>query len=308
MNDTALFEQLSFAFGITGPVLLLLGLGAVVRRVGLIGTDFIRQANALVYTVALPVMLYFAIATRPITAAFDPVMSVIGVGGTLLIVVMALAVGQLLPKDQRGVFVQGSYRGNLAVLGIALALATYGEESLPLMAVYIAIVTTVYNLVAIWLLDSTGALGQIIRNPILIGIVGGVAGSLLNVPAPAVLVTTGEYLTSLTLPLALLCIGASLELKSLSEHRRSLALAAVFKLIISPILLVGLGLAVGLRDERIGILFFLAASPTATASYVIASRLTNHGKLAAEIIAVTSALGVASFTVGLALLRTFGYA
>jgi len=120
-----MIDQLGFAFGITGPVLLLLALGALVRRAGLIDQEFIRQANALVYTVALPVMLYFAIATRPITDAFDPLMSAIGVGGTLIIIAMALLVGRLLPEDQRGVFVQGSYRGNLAILGIALALATY---------------------------------------------------------------------------------------------------------------------------------------------------------------------------------------
>ena len=302
-----MIDQLGFAFGITGPVLLLLALGALVRRAGLIDQEFIRQANALVYTVALPVMLYFAIATRPITDAFDPLMSAIGVGGTLIIIAMALLVGRLLPEDQRGVFVQGSYRGNLAILGIALALATYGTDSLPMIAVYIAIVTTVYNLVAIWLLDSSGALGQIIRNPILIGIAAGSIGSLLSLPAPTILVGTADYLTALVLPVALICIGASLELKSLSEHLMSLALASIFKLIISPMLLVGLGLAAGLRDERIGILFCLAASPTATASYVIASRLTRHGKLAAEIIAVTALFGVFTYTAGLALLRAYGF-
>jgi len=147
----------------------------------------------------------------------------------------------------------------------------------------------------------------IIRNPILIGIAAGSIGSLLSLPAPTILVGTADYLTALVLPVALICIGASLELKSLSEHRLSLALASIFKLIISPILLVGLGLAAGLRDERIGILFCLAASPTATASYVIASRLTRHGKLAAEIIAVTALFGVFTYTAGLALLRAYGF-
>lgn len=308
MTPSTLIADLEFAFGVTGPVLLLLVLGAAVRRVGLIDQEFLRQANTLVYTVALPVMLYFAIATRPISDAFDPWLNAVGVGGTLLLVAMALVVGRLVPKDQRGVFVQGSYRGNLAILGIALALATYGDDILPLVAVYIATVTTIYNLVAIWLLDSSGALKQIVRNPILIGILAGTIGSILELPAPVVLVRTGEYLSALTLPVALLCIGATLELKSLAENKRSLALASIFKLIVSPVLLVGLGLAAGMRDERIGVLFFLAASPTATASFVIASRLTRHGKLAGEIIAVTTALGVLSYTAGLAVLRAIGYA
>ncbi len=308
MSASALLADLAFAFGVTGPILLLLALGAVVRRVGLIDQEFVRQANALVYNVALPVMLYFAIATRPISASFDLSLSATGVIGTLVIIGLALVVGRLVPQDQRGVFVQGSYRGNLAILGIALALATYGTDILPLVAVYIAVVTTVYNVIAVWLLDSSGALRPLLRNPILIGIVAGTVASLLKLPAPDVLINTSGYLSAMTLPVALLCIGATLEIKSLTQHKRSLALAATFKLIISPLVLVGLGLLFGLRDERIGVVFFLAAAPTATASYVVASRLTRHGQLAAEIIAVTTALGVLTFTAGLALLRTIGYA
>lgn len=308
MSFNALLADFSFAFGITGPILLLLMLGAGVRRVQLIDDEFIRQANGLVYNLALPIMLYFAIATRPISQAFDPLLCFVGVVGTLLLIVLARLVGRVLPEDQRGVFVQGSYRGNLAILGIALALATYGEDVLPLVAVYIALVTTVYNVVAVWLLDSSGAWRKIASNPILLGIVAGTTASLLNLPSPPVLERTGAYLSALTLPVALLCIGASLQLSSLSQHWRSLALASLLKLVISPVLLLGMGYAMGIRDERIGVLFFLAASPTATASYVIAAKLTKHGQLAGEIIAVTTALGVLSFTIGLTLLRAAGLA
>ena len=90
-------------------------------------------------------------------------------------------------------------------------------------------------------------------------------------------------------------------------HSRTLALAALFKLVVSPLLLVGLGLAAGLSGERLGVLFFLAASPTATASYIMARRMTRHGALAAEIVAVTTAAGVVTYTIGLALLRAHGH-
>lgn len=185
-------------------------------------------------------------------------------------------------------------------------MATYGDEVLPLVAVYIAAVTTVYNIVAVWLLESRGALRQIARNPILLGIAGGAIASWLNLPIPVVLENTGKYLASMALPIALLCIGASLDLKSLRTHGRAITLATFFKLIVSPILLVGLGLAAGVKDEHLGILFFLAASPTATASYIMARQMTAHGALAAEIIAVTTALGVLSYTLGLAVLRSAG--
>ena len=272
----------------------------------LVDDSFVTQANALVFNVALPVMLFFAISAGSLNQAFNLPLTLIGLGGTLALVGLLLIVGRLIPADQRGVFVQGSYRGNLAILGVALAVATYGESVLPLVAVYIAVVTTVYNIVAVWVLDSSGVIRKLIRNPILIGIVAGVIVSALNLPVPTMLRDTGAYLTGMTLPLALICIGATLDFSSLLSHGRSIALAVFFKLVISPVLLVGLGLAFGLGDTQLGVLFFMAASPTATASYIMARQMTSHGALAAEIVAVTTALGVVSYTFGIAWLRTVG--
>jgi len=299
-------DELAFAFGITGPVLLLLIIGRALRATAIVDDHFVSRANALVFNVALPALLFFSIAGSPLGSAFDIRLTLVGLGGTLLLIAGLLGIGRVLPKDQRGVFVQGSYRGNLAILGVALAVATYGEQVLPLIALYIAVVTTLYNVVAVWVLESSGALGQIVRNPILLGIAGGVLVSVLGLPVPAVLERTGEYLAGMALPVALLCIGANIDLGSLRAHRGTIVLATFFKLVASPLLLVGLGLAAGLEGERLGVLFFLAASPTASASYIMARQMTAHGALAAEIIAVTTALGVLSYTAGLALLRGAG--
>ena len=128
-----MLEQFHFAFGITGPVLLLLILGWAIRQLGWVDNHFVTQANALVFNIAMPVILFFALSSQPLNVSLDLPLILVGLGGTLLLVGILLLVGQLVPKDQRGVFVQGSYRGNLAVLGIALAVATYGESVLPLI-------------------------------------------------------------------------------------------------------------------------------------------------------------------------------
>lgn len=302
-----MLEQFNFAFGITGPILLLLLLGWAVRQLNLVDHHFVTQANAFVFNVAMPAILFFALSRQSLTETIDLPLILVGLGGTLLLVAILLLVGQLVPKDQRGVFVQGSYRGNLAILGIALAVATYGERVLPLVALYIAVVTTAYNLVAIWLLNASDVGKRIVKNPILIGIVAGVAASAIELEIPELFVNTGNYISGLALPLALLCIGATLEFKSLLGHGRSIALAAFFKLIFSPLLLVGLGILFNVGNLQLGILFFMAASPTATASYIMARQMTQHGALAAEIVAVTTTLGVLSYTIGIAMLSSLGF-
>lgn len=301
-----MLDQLSFAFSITGPVLLLLLIGWLAQRLGLVGEVFVREANALVYNIAFPIMLFYALSATPLNESIDWALILIGLFGTIAIVAILIACGRLIPPDQRGVFIQGGYRGNLAVLGVALAVATYGEGVLPRIALYLAVVTTAYNIVAVWVLQTKGAMRQMLRNPILIGIMAGVVGSALSIQTPQFMVNTGDYLTKMALPIALICIGASLKFNGLKSHTRSILLASFFKLFVSPLLLVGLGIWLGLRDERLAVLFFMSASPTATASYVMARKLTPHGGLAAEIIAVTTALGVLTYTIGLVILRATG--
>ena len=302
-----MLEQLQFAFSITGPILLLLIIGWSIRRLGWIQDDFVSQANTVVFNIAMPVMLFLAISGSSFNQAMNLKLTLVGASGTLALIVILILVGRVLPKDQRGVFVQGSYRGNLAILGVALCVATYGDGILPMVALYIGVVTTVYNVLAVWLLNSSGAVSKILKNPILIGIVTGALASLMEWSLPVFIESTGQYLARMTLPLALLCIGATLDFGSLKTNGKSISLAVFFKLLISPVLLVGLGLLAGLERTALGVLFFMSASPTATASYIMARQMTRHGALAAEIVAVTTALGVLSYTVGLALLRSMGW-
>ena len=274
---------------------------------GWVQDDFVSQANTIVFNIAMPVMLFLAISGSSFNQAMNLKLTIVGAIGTLALIAMLLLVGKVLPEDQRGVFVQGSYRGNLAILGLALCVATYGDGILPMVALYIGVVTTVYNVLAIWLLNSSGALSKILKNPILIGILAGVLASLVQLPLPMFIESTGRYLAQLTLPLALLCIGATLDFRSLISNGKSISLAVLFKLLISPILLVSLGVMAGLENHALGVLFFMSASPTATASYIMARQMTAHGALAAEIVAVTTALGVLSYTLGLAFLRSLGW-
>lgn len=302
-----MLSQLNFAFGITGPILLILFIGWAIRQLKWVDQAFIEQANTVVFNIAMPVMLFFAISSGSFKEVVDLTLTLVGALGTLVLIALLLLVGKLLPKDQRGVFVQGSYRGNLAILGLALCVATYGDDILPIVALYIGVVTTVYNVLAVYVLNSTGAFTKVLKNPILIGIVTGALASLINLPVPMFIESTGDYLAQLTLPLALLCIGATLDFRSLKAHGRSISLAVFFKLLASPMLLVGMGLVAGLDAQAVGVLFFMSASPTATASYIMARQMTSHGALAAEIVAVTTVLGVVTYTIGLAILRSSGF-
>jgi len=303
-----MIDELVFAIGVTGPILCVLLLGAVLRRVGLMEPCFTQQATRLVFNVAMPVMLFMALARSEFTTALDIRMTLVGLTGTAIVIGLALFASHRYSPEVRGVFVQGAYRGNLNVVSVALALAAYGESVLPVMAVYLAFVTTLYNIAAVWLLNAGGALRRIATNPIILGIAAGSVFSLSGLELPQIAATTGGYIANMTLPLALLCIGASMEWRSLKSSAELVGIATIIKLVVSPCLLLALAVMAGVHEDRLGILFLLSASPTASASYIMARQMTTHGTLAASIVASTTAFAAITITFGIALLRWHGLA
>ncbi|EJS90535.1 hypothetical protein AAUPMC_07622, partial [Pasteurella multocida subsp. multocida str. Anand1_cattle] len=58
-------------------------------------------------------------------------------------------------------------------------------------------------------------LNNVLRNPLIIAIVLGYVVNHLELTFPKTLQTTGNYLASMTLPLALICTGASIQFKGM---------------------------------------------------------------------------------------------
>src|SRR3546814_13811648 len=58
---------------------------------------------------------------------------------------------------------------------------------------------------------------SILRNPLIIGVVAAVPFAYWQIDLPGWLMTSGQYFAQLTLPLALICIGAPLSLDSLRQ-------------------------------------------------------------------------------------------
>ena len=75
-----MLEQFIFAFGITGPVLLLLLLGWAIRQLKLVDHEFVTQTNALVFNVGMPAILFFALSSQPLTVSMDHRLYLLGSG------------------------------------------------------------------------------------------------------------------------------------------------------------------------------------------------------------------------------------
>jgi hypothetical protein len=234
-----------------------------------------------------------------------------GLASTVAAVLLLWWVAPLfVAADRRGVFVQSGFRGNMAVVGLALCLNAYGEAILPMASVYLALLVILYNLLAVVVLSGSGArlLPALARNPIMIGVVAGLAWSATGLTFPTMLDKSAGYFAQMTLPLALLCIGGSLEWRSFRANHRDVAWATLCKLVAVPAAATLAAIALGFRGPELGVFFLMAGSPTAATSYVMARQMTAHGALAAETVALSTALCPFSIALGYLLLSYAGLA
>ena len=268
----------------------------------LINDEFVTTGSKLVFTVALPALLFISISQADFSKAANPVLIITGLTGTLgYFLVLMLASHLMVPNRQAtGVVTQGGFRANMGIIGLAYCAQTYGNDGLAAASVYLGMVTILFNVLSVFILNFyqegkrslTSQVKGIVKNPLIIAIVIALPFSYFDWQLPVLLTTTGEYFAQLTLPLALLCTGASLQFRSFSADWFNISLSSLCKCVFYPAVMVGVAYAAGLRGMPLGIVLLMTIAPTAAASYVMVRTLGGDYRLAASIIAITTVLSL----------------
>ncbi len=301
------------------PVFLVIGLGYFLKRLRLIDEAFLFQTNRLVYFICLPLLLFYKIGTADFSASFNGPL-VVGSAAAIAFGFLASygwAALRRYPPAVRGVFSQGSFRGNLAYMGLAIVFNAYGEAGFTRAGILMGFLVPVLNFFAILALllphrtgdqrqTSSFWVRQVVLNPLIIASFAGIAWSFLRLPLPSILDRSLDIATGMTLPLALIAIGGSFSLEKLRGDLVKAAFATGIKIVWLPLLaaVLLLLLGVGGRDLAIGVL--MAGTPAATATYIMAHQLKGDAELAGSIVMMSTLFSALSYTVALYILRSLG--
>lgn len=305
-----------FSFAVTGPIFLLLGLGAWLVRLRAVNDNFVEVGSRLVFTWALPALLFVSIAKTSISATTNLELIAYGLVAMLVLFVLTeWAVTALVqPPEDRGVVVQGIFRSNMAIIGLAYCVNAYGEVALAAASLYVGILSILFNILGVITLSRSlhkhqgvgRMLRNIVTNPLIIGIVLALPFAWWDVRPPALVMKAGETLADMTLPLALLCTGASLDFHTLKQEFSNTMLASLSKLVAIPFLFTLGGWWWGFRGMDLGILLLMSSAPTAAASYVMARAMGGNATLAANTVALTTLGSLLTTSVGIVVLQGRG--
>lgn len=301
------------------PVFMVIGLGLVLKVTGLVDPLFLGQLNRLVYFVPLPIMFFYKIAQSDFSASFNPGLLLVIIAAVMGVCVLSYLYTRIRGYDARtrGAFSQASFRGNLVYIGLPIIYSAYGEAGFAVAGILIGFITPLVNFLSIVVLllpqrsrehriTASFWIHQVAYNPLIIASFLGITWSVFSLPIPSVLAETFEIISGMTMPLALVVIGASFSVKELRGDVIVTVIAASFKLLLLPLIAGALLLLAGVRGMEFGVGILLAATPAASAAYVLAQQLESEAELTSSIIMFSTLVSIFTYTFYLYLLKAFG--
>lgn len=298
------------------PMCLVMALGYGTRRLGWIRREEISAINKIAFRIFLPCLLYYNVYCSDLSGSFDPLLMAYAVGGVLLTFGLSLGYTLLTEKlpERRGVMIQGMFRSNYVIMGIPVATALLGADQLGTVSILIAVVVPLFNMLSVVVLEvfrgqkpkPLHILGQIAKNPLVIGSVLGILTLAAGIRLPHILEQTIQNISAIASPLQLFLLGAFFQFSGLKTYRRELVTVSAAKLIVAPGLFLGLGALLGFRDVAFVSLIGVFASPTAVNSFTMAQQMGGDAELAGDIVVITSAMSILTMFLWIFLFKSLG--
>lgn len=303
---------------LVAPVFGMVALGFLAVRASVLDTGGVRGLVAFVFNFALPVLLFRSMAGMEIPeripwsvllAFYVPALTVYAVG-------MALARwGFGRPMHEQAIFGMAASFSNTVLLGIPIALPALGPGAALPVFLIIAFHSATFMPLTLALVhlgrgegvpasEQAAVLARaLVRDPIVMGILVGLAANLGSVTLPGWLDRLAELLASAAMPCALFAMGASLAgSPSGSDGAAPWALAGL-KLVVHPLLVWVVAVPLlGLSGVWASAAVLMAGMPTGVNVYLFGARHDAAGPVAARTVLVASVGSVVTISVLLALL------
>ena len=310
-------SNLIYSINATLPIFLLIILGKVLKTTKIINDEFTKTADRYVFRIALPALLFSDLTENNVGSAFDGkyVLFCFSVTIFSIAVLWGLTEKFMKNEEQKGAFIQGSYRSSAAILGLAFINNMYDSVGMaPLMIIGCV---PLYNIFAVIILTLKGDNGgkkpnmketfiNVMKNPILLSILIALPFALLNLHFPSFVNKAIGSVANTATPLALISIGASFEGKKALKKMKPTLLAFFIKLILLVGLFLPLAVFFGYRNQELMALLVMLGSPTTVSSYIMAKNTGNDGILTSSIIVLTTLLSSLTLTLWIFVLKSFG--
>lgn len=292
------------------PVFLLVAAGWLLQYYEFPGRGFWQPAERITYYILLPALLVKELAganligLSPIPLAVALLVATLLLGGALIAARRWL---NFTGPAFTSVF-QGSIRFNTYV-GLAAALALYGDRGVTIFALVVAIGIPLVDVASVAVLaryaygqprSMPKQLGLIAQNPLILACIAGIVLNLGELQLPPGIGPALDMLGKAAVALGLLTVGAALDPADARHGGRSLLLTSILKLVAYPLLMALTCWVLGIGGPSRTILVLWAALPISSSATILARQLGGDAALIAAAITVTTILAALTLPLVLA--------
>ncbi|MGJ4969544.1 MULTISPECIES: AEC family transporter [unclassified Bradyrhizobium] len=295
------------------PVFLLIVVGFGLRR-SLIRLDTQWHGlERLTYYVLFPALLMQSLVKADLGKV-----PVAGIGGALFLAMLAmsalcLALRPLLTRSGidgpafTSIF-QGATRWQTYV-ALSVAGSLFGASGLAAASVAMIAIIPMVNVFSVAVLAHYASptrrsireiLATIVRNPLIWACIAGLALNVAHMPLPKLWHDAADALGQASLPIGLLVTGAGLHFEGLRRAGPAAALGVVLKLVLMPLLAIGLAGWFGVTGPSLVVVAICAAVPTSPSAYVLAKQMGGDAPLLAQIISLQTVLAALTMPLAIA--------
>jgi len=196
---------------------------------------------------------------------------------------------------------------NTVLVGIPFILGVYGQDGVDLLSLIVSIHLPTMMLASIVLFELFGSEGRepdpplallsgflrkIIANPLIVGILAGLAWRVTGMSLPGLVVRFVDALADIAGPLALFAVGLGLRRLGISGNVRLALVLSALKLLLMPAAALAMAWFLGLPPLPAKIAVATAALPAGINSYLIAVQFGTGQALASNQMTISTAFAV----------------
>ena len=287
-------------------MLCIISVGALAAKMGYIDDDMERKLSRLTLHFSVPCLLFINclnFLSRELMAElgfalFAPALTI------LLSYAAGMLVGKIfrIPRENYGLFCVMFSMSNIIFIGMPICMMIFGEQALPLIAAYFP-----FNTLLFWTIGVTGIAADAdvkvkpglatlknVFSPPLVGAILGAVFALTEISLPGFLTDAMRYVGNITTPVACMLVGCTISHmgKDVLRLSREGSLALLGRFVITPLIAFGICALFGTTVFISQVFVTVAAMPVMSQSMLLARAYGANHKLAAQMIAVTTLLGI----------------
>ncbi len=306
--------MLAYILDTIAPVFLVLMLGYISVRTGLLNESAIDGIMVYVVKVGVPCLLFSATATIDLASAYNwPALTAFYAAAATSFIV-AVLVSRKVFNRRPGEAVAigfGALFSNLVFLGLPITERALGKEHMATALALVSLHAPFCYFLGISLMESVRADGRALldtvkvvvktmfSNALMIGILAGFIVNLTHISLPGFFVFSVDMVKQSTLPIALVALGGVLTRYRLAGNIKEAVTVSVFSLIVHPALALLICYLLGVPDNLRNVVVLMSAMAPGINAFVFASMYSRGESVAASTVLISTVLTMPSVSIWL---------